>query len=70
MTIQESESCIGVQDAAKLMRENGFIIGDDFLMEGIRQGKFPFAFAIQGKTWRYWISIPKLNAWLKEWCGK
>jgi hypothetical protein len=60
---------ISVKDAGRLIKAAGIVISDDFLTAGIREGKFPFGFAIMGKEWRYWISLPKLVAWLRDWSG-
>lgn len=59
-----------VKETVAIMRDYGFEIGDAFLEEGIKQGKFPFAIAIQGRTWRYYISRPLLIAFLKKWAGQ
>ena len=61
---------ISVKDAGRLIKAAGIVISDDFLMAGIQDGKFPFALAIRGKEWRYWISLPKLVAWLQDWSGE
>lgn len=61
---------ISVKDAARLFKAAGFVISDDFLAAGIQDGKFPFALAIKGKEWRYWISLPKLVAWLQDWASE
>lgn len=61
---------ISVKECLEIMREYGFEIGDAFLEEGIKQGVFPFAFAIRGKTWRYFISRHKLYVFLADWCGE
>jgi hypothetical protein len=61
---------LSVKECLEIMREYGFEIGDAFLEAGIQQGKFPFAFAIQGRTWRYFISRHKLYVFLADWCGE
>lgn len=61
---------ISLADATRLVKCAGITISDDFLAAGIQDGKFPFGFAIRGKEWRYWISLPKLVAWLRDWSGE
>ena len=61
---------ITVEEALPLFNAAGLKISNDFLMAGLRAGKFSFGFAIEGKTARYWISLPKLVAWLREWSGE
>lgn len=60
---------ISLADATRLVKCAGITISDEFLGAGIQEGKFPFGFAIRGKEWRYWISLPKLVAWLRDWSG-
>lgn len=67
---EADNALVSVEEAAQMMRAAGFEIGSAFLMEGIKQGVFPFAFAIVGKQYRYYISRRKLTAYLKEWCGR
>lgn len=60
---------LSVKECCELFREYGIKIGNEFLCDGIRQGKFPFAFAIQGNEWRYYISRAKTIAWLEDFTG-
>lgn len=67
-TASDRVNC-SVPECLKIMHECGFEIGNAFLMAGIRQGKFPFAIAIEGNSWRYYISRAKLETYLADWCG-
>ena len=67
-TAKDRVNC-SVPECLKIMHEWGFEIGNAFLMAGIRQGKFPFAIAIEGNSWRYYISRAKLETYLADWCG-